>query len=109
MNPVRARLVARAQDGPWTSARAHLVGADDELVKVAPLLARIDDFRSFLADGEDEAASRALRTAETAGRPLGDTDFIADLELILGRKLARGRPGPKPKPRGDQDQPKLWG
>ena len=109
MNPVRARLVARPHDWPWSSARAHLAGADDGLVAVAPLLDRIGDFAAFLAGGEDAAASHALRTAETTGRPLGNEAFIADLERILGRKLARGRPGPKPKTGAGLDQPELWG
>src|SRR5271163_2576578 len=29
LNPVRACLVARAEDWPWSSARAHLAGVDD--------------------------------------------------------------------------------
>jgi putative transposase len=38
LNPVRARLVACAEDWAWSSARAHLAGRDDALVRVAPLL-----------------------------------------------------------------------
>jgi hypothetical protein len=30
LNPVRARLVARAEDWPWSSVRAHLNGVDDK-------------------------------------------------------------------------------
>jgi hypothetical protein len=41
LNPVRARLVARAEDWPWSSVRAHLAGKEDELVTVRPLLDRI--------------------------------------------------------------------
>lgn len=41
MNPVRARLVARAGDWPWSSARAHLAGEDDGLVTVGPLNDRV--------------------------------------------------------------------
>ena len=26
LNPVRAKLVVRAEDWPWSSARAHLLG-----------------------------------------------------------------------------------
>ena len=33
LNPVRARLVERAQDWPWSSVRAHLDGRNDELVE----------------------------------------------------------------------------
>ena len=40
LNPVRARLVARAQDWPWSSVRAHLAGEDDGVVRVAPVLER---------------------------------------------------------------------
>src|ERR1051325_9749942 len=39
LNPVRARLVRRARDWRWSSARAHLTGRDDGLAVVRPLLA----------------------------------------------------------------------
>ncbi|HEY3812906.1 MAG TPA: transposase [Caulobacteraceae bacterium] len=95
MNPVRARLVSRPQDWPWSSARAHLAGRDDQLVTVAPLLDRIDDFSAFLREAEDAAAVSALRASEHTGRPLGDKGFIGRLEAVVGRKLVRGKPGPK--------------
>lgn len=107
MNPVRARLVALAQAWPWSSARAHIAGRDDGLVTVGPLLDRIGDFAAFLAGSEDQAAQQALRAAETTGRPLGNAAFIADLERILGRRLARGRPGPKPGAAASSAE--LWG
>lgn len=107
MNPVRARLVARPGDWPWSSARAHLAERDDELVAVGPLLERIGDFAAFLTDAEDGPATTALRTSETTGRPLGNADFIASLERILGRRLARSRPGPSPKSRAEARD--LWG
>jgi putative transposase len=44
LNPVRARLVARAEDWPWSSVRAHLAGADDELFTVRPVLERTSSF-----------------------------------------------------------------
>src|SRR4051794_9336565 len=43
LNPVRARLVAQAQDWAWSSTRAHLARRDDGLVRVAPLLDRVGD------------------------------------------------------------------
>jgi putative transposase len=48
LNPVRARLAARAEDWPWSSARAHLSGRDDCLAKVSPLLAMIGDWHGLL-------------------------------------------------------------
>jgi hypothetical protein len=47
MNPVRAGMVAKPEDWPWSSASAHLAGRDDSVVSVAPLAARIDDFAAF--------------------------------------------------------------
>ena len=94
LNPVRARLSERAEDWPWSSARAHLIGRDDDLVEVAPLLERIGDFRTFLGTDEDQQATRALRMAETMGRPLGERSWVKALEEKTGRTLAartRGR------------------
>ncbi len=44
LNPVRARLAARARDWPYSSVRAHLAGRDDALVSVRPLLDRAPRF-----------------------------------------------------------------
>ena len=60
LNPVRARLMKRAQDYPWSSARAHLAGGDDKLVKAGPLLALVGDWAGFLAAGLAEADARPL-------------------------------------------------
>ena len=48
LNPVRAELVASAEAWPWSSARSHVSARDDRLVKVAPLLAMIGDWKAFL-------------------------------------------------------------
>ena len=45
LNPVRARLVDSPAEWRWSSARAHLSGRDDCLVKVGPLLAMVGDWR----------------------------------------------------------------
>src|SRR3954469_12322331 len=37
LNPVRARLVERAQDWRWSSTRAHLRGKADGLTELAPI------------------------------------------------------------------------
>jgi putative transposase len=96
LNPVRARLAARAEDWPWSSVRAHLAGQDDGVVKVAPPLDRIDDFAAFLGEPFDEDATySALRRAETIGRPLGAEDWIERLEREHGRTLAPRKRGRK--------------
>jgi putative transposase len=97
LNPVRALLVDRAGDWPWSSARAHLAGVDDGLVEVAPLLERLGEFGTFLGGEEDQQATRALRISETTGRPVGTPEWVSAIELESGRSLAPRRRGPKPK------------
>lgn len=95
LNPVRARLVKRAEAWPWSSVAAHLAGRDDRLVTVRPLLDRIPDFAAMLRTNADDPAFEPLRAAERTGRPLGSRAFIARLERKLMRDLAprkRGRP-----------------
>jgi putative transposase len=96
LNPVRAGLVARAEDWPWSSVRAHLAGRDDALVKTAPLAVRVraDLPRFFEADVAAEALKK-LRRATATGRPLGGAAWMKALEQSSGRALhepARGRP-----------------
>jgi putative transposase len=101
LNPVRARLVARAEDWQWSSVRAHLNAEDDGLVSVRPVLSRIGDFAALIAS-RDETGFESLRASEGTGRPLGNADFIAGLERVLGRRLARRAPGRKPRRRDDR-------
>jgi putative transposase len=97
LNPVRARLVEDACDWPWSSARAHLSGQDDCLVKVAPLLAMIGDWRAFLNSAVPEQELKDLRQHVRTGRPLGDDAFLGRLEEMVGRVLKPQKRGPKPK------------
>ena len=93
LNPVRAKLVRRARDWPWSSARAHLDGHDDGLTSVAPLLEKVEDWPGFLRAGLKEAELGELRRHARNGRPLGSVDFVAGLEARLGRPLAPRKPG----------------
>lgn len=96
LNPVRARLVKRPQDWPWSSLRAHLAGRDDGLVHVAPLLARLGRIDALVDVDEDIQALARLRAAESTGRPLGSDAFVARLEQRLQRTLRPGKPGRRP-------------
>jgi putative transposase len=103
LNPVRARLVSRAEDWPWSSVRAHLAGRNDALVTVRPVLDRAPDFGKLLLGDRDEVFAE-LRHAEGTGRPLGTPQFVIGLERLRGRPLARRAPGRKPvaSPTGEQ-------
>jgi putative transposase len=101
LDPVRAGMVQRAWDWPWSSVRAHLAGRDDGVVEVAPVLSRVSGFATFLGAAVDqEAAFEALRRSQTTGRPAGSAQWIADLERSSGRAVAPRKRGPKPRAAG---------
>jgi putative transposase len=97
-NPVRAGLCAAPGEWEWSSVRAHLRGQDDALVKVRPVLAIAPRFGALLETSLSEQAELAgFETLSANGRPLGGAAFLAFAEQKLGRKLRKGKPGPKPK------------
>lgn len=95
LNPVAAGLVTRPEDWPWSSARAHLAGTDDGVVRVAALLDRIGDWAAFMEGGIKDAMVKRLETHIQTGRPLGSDDWIAALEARIGRSVRPQRPGPR--------------
>jgi putative transposase len=98
MNPAAAGLVENPQDYPWSSARAHLAGEDDGLVKVAPLIEMVGNWSDFLRLSSEEELNMIQRHERT-GRPLGSEAFIDELEEKLERALRPQKPGPKKKDR----------
>ena len=95
-NPVTAGLCACPHQWRWSSAKAHIRGKDDGLVRVAPMLERVDDWRSYVSDNERYYREINLieRHART-GRPLGHKTFVKKLESITGGSLAPRKPGRK--------------
>jgi putative transposase len=103
LNPVRAKLVGRASDWPWSSAAAHLSGRDDGVVKVAPVLTRVGDFALFLDEAvEADATYAMLRRSEGTGRPIGAPGWLAGLEASTGRPLTPKPPGRRPRDSGSK-------
>jgi len=101
MNPVRAKLAAKAEAWPWSSAAAHVAGRDDGLVKVEPMRGRVLEhwrgWRTYLRGASAEGLSGKLHLHESTGRPLGSAAFVEKLERSLGRPLRPKKRGPKPK------------
>ena len=93
---MRAKLAARPEDWPWSSARAHLAGRGGGALSVRPLLDRAGDWRTFLDGGLGGEALETLRRHERTDRPLGSAEFVEGLETALGRSLKKRKPGPKP-------------
>ena len=104
LNPVRARLVTRAEDYPWSSAAAHVTGGDGaglldrEWWHRNGRIAWRDELHAKAASQErpaDHEAIVQLRACTFAERPFGDDDFVAEMAERFGRRWTRGRPSKK--------------
>lgn len=107
LNPVKAKLASRAEDWRWSSARAHVTGKADGLTDLRALAGVHRKWRAMLKHGLEagdlEPELEAVIDAHTrTGRPWGDAAFVQSLEAATGRRLARQRPGPKPRESGRQ-------
>ncbi len=102
MNPVRAKIVKKPEQYPWSSAAPHISGKDDGLVKVKPLLEMAGNWRDFLNTAISQQEMEALRSHERTGRPIGNDKFMNKLEKMLERTLKRMKPGPKPVNKGNR-------
>jgi putative transposase len=96
-NPVRAGMVLRAEDYPWSSAAAHCGMRQDPILSPLPDLPphQASDWSSWLADVDNEGFLARIRLHTSTGRPIGQDQFVRDLESRLGRRvraLANGRP-----------------
>jgi putative transposase len=99
-NPVRAGLIHRAHDYPWSSAAAHVSGRHDALLSPTrpfPDPRVVGDWAEWLAQGADDASLEAIRRSTHTGRPLGSEAFLEALEERTGRSLGERRRGPKPR------------
>jgi putative transposase len=95
-NPVRAGLASNPWNYRWSSAKAHLSGKDDVLVKTRPLLRMVGRWRKYLSEDLPPEDLHLLRRHESTGRPLGNDEFVRRLEEVSGRMLRKAKPGPKP-------------
>ena len=102
LNPVRARLVIRPEDWPWSSLHAHLSGNTDGVTTLDPIAERFPNIAAMLdAAIDDSDAHERLRRAESIGRPIGDAAFLDRVETLIGRSVRTGKRGPKPKQSAD--------
>jgi len=95
-NPVRAKVVRRSEEYPYSSAKAHLLGKSDPLLR-EPLFSKseLKDYRAFMRGVEDQRQQEEIRRKARLGKPLGDGGFCESLSLKLGCNLTfrtRGRP-----------------
>mgnify|MGYP000055981782 CR=1 FL=1 len=86
-NPVRAGLVSHPEDYPWSSARAHLFGSNDNILSPLPLAYKLEDWQGYLSETECEHDLRTFRESNRGGRPLGSKFFLKRIETELGIRV----------------------
>lgn len=91
LNPVRAGLVERPEDYPWSSARSHGLGYKDPLLAPSrPFPGAIPNWLEWLSQARDPDLEERLRAHTRTGRPCGSTSFVRSLEVATGRRLEKG-------------------
>jgi putative transposase len=101
LNPVRASMVAKADDWVWSSASAHCGDVDaNAWLSMDRWRGRWNSvtWRHFLAAGESCEAVEAIRRNTHTGRPLGTEEFLREVEGQTKRQLIPQKPGPKRRP-----------
>ena len=94
-NPVRAGLVEKAEQYPWSSACAHVEHERDEVLDHFYLLDEIRNWRKYLDSSEAVENIDKIRLHSRTGRPTGSVDFLKKLEAVTDRILTKQKPGPK--------------
>jgi putative transposase len=105
LNAVRAGLVGRAWDYPWSSARAHCGETDQTgLLDLAERLERIPagDWRATLSSAVPDDELLPLRRSTRTGRPLGGDSFLSKVEVLIGRRVRPLPVGRPPKNAGEK-------
>ena len=108
LNPVRANMVQRPGDYPWSSYRANALDDKDELVHEHPVYSalaasrreRKQAYRELFRHAMDDATIDRIRENLNRELVLGGTKFKDRVERMTRRQTRPGRPG-RPKLRQD--------
>ncbi len=95
LNPVRANLCRLPEDWHWSSAKPHLCGEDNSVVTVKPMLDRVGNWLEYLSTEEATMDLTKIRQHAGTGRPMGEESFVEHLEVLTGKVLKKGKPGPR--------------
>lgn len=113
LNPVRAALVAQAGDYRWSS-HLHWVGLRNDGWLTPHALywalgntpfAREAAYAALVQAGVDAGEQAALTASALSGWALGDAQFIAALQQLTQRRVAKSRPG-RPRATAPKQQTK---
>ncbi len=95
-NPLRTRIVGKPEAYPYSSAKAHILGEKDSLLREALFdKSELGEYKKFMKIDEDKRLQEEIRHQARSGMPLGDGGFLKTLSERLGCDLyfrPRGRP-----------------
>ena len=95
-NPLRAGLVRRAENWPWSSLACRLAGDEVALRRLRPgPVALPTDWLDLVNESQTEAELEAMRRSVARGRPYGSDGWVQDVVQRLGLQSTirrRGRP-----------------
>jgi putative transposase len=97
-NPLRANLVAQAQDWRWSSLAVRRAGTEPMAVQLAPWPTGTP--RAWLRRvqaPQDQKELAALRQSRNRGRPYGQADWTRAMARTLGIESSLRQPGRPPK------------
>lgn len=116
LNPVRAGMVERPENYPWSSYHAHALGAHDTLLSPHPLYLALGAaaperqaaYRGLFPAALNTHLLRDLRACLQTGTPLGNDRFRAQIEQALGTRVGYNRRG-RPKTKNPAEDATLQG
>jgi putative transposase len=94
-NPVRAGMVKRAEDYPWSSAASHVFSKPDDLLSPCPTINPGKAWAAYLREEEEKEEIEEIRNHIMTGRPLGQDEFVSQLEKKFDRVLRPKKVGRK--------------
>jgi putative transposase len=111
LNPVRARIVRRPADYPWSSYRVNagfgysaLITPHEEYLAMGA-----SEYRLTFPAQTPSTELEQIRSAAAGSLPLGNEWSISEIAAIVGRRLQRGTPGRPRRNRGLSRMPEKTG
>lgn len=97
LNPVRAGMVERPEDFPWSSYRRNAHGERDDLVVPHCVYEQLGQseserrtaYRTLFVQETSESGFDEIREATEDGTALGNDRFKEEIEKVLGRRIDR--------------------
>ena len=94
-NPVRAKIVKKAWEYPWSSANAHVNKRRNQILDDCFISEEIKDWADYISQEDENNDLIRFRMHCNTGRPLGNKEFIDKLEKISDRILHIKKAGRK--------------